>query len=65
MGFCEEQQKARLSWLTHLFARSAVSAVYRNRIVVNNINKLQNINGDKWNANKGMSQITKELSIRM
>ncbi len=25
---------------------SAVSAVYRNRIVVNNINKLQNINCD-------------------
>jgi hypothetical protein len=45
MGFGEEQRKARLTRLTHLFA-PAVSEVYRNRIVVNNINKLQNINGD-------------------
>jgi hypothetical protein len=41
--------------LTHLFA-PAVSAVYRNRIVVNNIDQLQNINGDI----KGMLTVTCE-----
>ncbi len=41
--------------MTHLFA-PAVSAVYQNRIVVNNIDQLQNINGDI----KGMLKVTCE-----
>ncbi len=38
--------RSRLSWLTHLFD-PAVSAVFRNRIVLNNIDKSMNggING--------------------
>ncbi len=45
IGFSGGALRARLSLLTHLFALCAVSAVYRNRIVLNNIIKLQNING--------------------
>jgi hypothetical protein len=48
--------KTRLSRLvdSFIFALSALNAVYRNRIVLNNIDKLQNINGDKWNANSNL-----------
>ena len=45
MGLCEEPMRKRLSFLTNLFALSAVSEVYRNGIVLNNVDKLQNING--------------------
>ncbi len=46
MGFWVEPRNARLTLLAHSFPLRAVGAVYRNRKVLNNIIKLQNINGD-------------------
>jgi hypothetical protein len=45
MGFWVEPMEASLTLLAHSFPLRAVSAVYQNRKVLNNIIKLQNITG--------------------